>query len=105
MVLLATLSSLTCLIIFTIIYHFFTHSVSFDKITNWSQYNDSLRKRGMVSLYFPEGDLESLFINTQPYVEGESGRTTTYQVPYIQLIYTLYRLFDFGQRQITGYFE
>lgn len=75
------------------------------KITNWSQYNESLRKRGMISLYFPGGDLESLFINTQPYVEGESGRTTTYQVPYIQLIYTLYRLFGFGQRQITGYFE
>lgn len=34
------------------------------KITNWSQYNKSLRKRGMISLYFPAGDLESLFINT-----------------------------------------
>ncbi|KHO02690.1 hypothetical protein JS55_05555 [Rickettsia felis str. LSU] len=74
------------------------------KITNWSQYNDSLRKRGMVSLYFPEGDLESLFINAQPYVEGESGRATTYQVPYIQLIYTLYRLFGFGSASNTGYF-
>jgi hypothetical protein len=72
------------------------------KVTNWSQYNQSLRQRGMISLYFPEGDLETLFINAKPYVEGESGRTTTYQVPYIQLIYTLYRLFGFGQRQITG---
>lgn len=62
------------------------------KVTNWSQYNKSLRQRGMISLYFPEGDLESLFINVEPYVEGESGRATTYQVPYIQLIYTLYRL-------------
>ncbi|HJD61992.1 MAG TPA: transposase, partial [Rickettsia endosymbiont of Columbicola hoogstraali] len=44
-------------------------------------------------------------MNAKPYVEGESGRTTTYQTPYIQLIYTLYRLFGFGQRQITGYFE
>lgn len=50
------------------------------KITNWSQYNESLRKRGMISLYFPAGVLESLFINTKPYVEGESGRTTTYSL-------------------------
>ena len=40
------------------------------KVTNWSQYNQSLRKRGMISLYFPKGNLESLFINDQPYVKG-----------------------------------
>lgn len=75
------------------------------KVTNWSQYNRSLRQRGMISLYFPKGDLESLFINAQPYVEGDSGRTSTYLIPYIHLIYTLYRLFGFGRRQITGYCE
>ena len=75
------------------------------KVTNWSQYNQSLRKRGMISLYFPKGDLESLFINAQPYVNGDSGRRSTYLTPYVHLIYTLYRVFGFGQRQITGYFE
>lgn len=75
------------------------------KVTNWSQYNESLRKRGMISLYFPKGNLESLFINAQPYVKGDSGRTSKYLTPYIHLIYTLYRVFGFGQRQITGYFE
>lgn len=75
------------------------------KVTNWTEYNKSLRKRGMISLYFPEGDIEFLFINNEPYVKGDSGRVSTYLTPYVQLIYTLYRLFGWGQRQITGYFE
>jgi len=75
------------------------------KVTNWSAYNQSLRKRGMISLYFPNGDIKSLFINDEPYVKGDSGRLATYLAPYIQLIYTLYRLFGWGQRQITGYLE
>ena len=75
------------------------------KIVNWSSYNQSLRKRGMISLYFPEDDVKSLFINNTPYVQGDSGQSTTYQTPYIQLIYTFYRLFGWGMRQITGYLE
>jgi Transposase DDE domain len=59
----------------------------------------------MISLYFPKGDIISQFINDKPYVKGDSGRLATYLAPYIQLIYTLYRLFGWGQRQITGYFE
>jgi len=75
------------------------------KITNWSSYNQSLRKRGMISLYFPGGDIKSLFINDTPYVTGDSGQSTTYLTPYIQLLYTLYRLFGWGMRQITGFIE
>lgn len=75
------------------------------KITNWSSYNASLRKRGMISLYFPQGDIKSLFINDTPYIEGDSGQVATYLAPYIQLLYTLYRLFGWGIRQITGYIE
>lgn len=75
------------------------------KIQNWKEYNQSLRKRGMISLYFPDGDIKSHFINDRPYVKGESGRMATYLVPYIEFIYMLYRLFDWGQRQITGYLE
>ena len=81
------------------------HKKSKYKVTNWTEYNKSLRKRGMVSIYFPDGDIQSLFINNEPYVKGNSGRLSTYLAPYIQLIYTLYRLFGWGQRQITGYFE
>lgn len=75
------------------------------KVTNWTSYNQSLRKRGMISLYFPSGDIESLFINREPYTFGDSGRMSTYLAPYVQLIYTLYRLFGWGMRQITGYLE
>lgn len=75
------------------------------KITNWSSYNESLRKRGMLSLYFPKGDMKSLFINDTPYVQGDSGQSATYLAPYIQLLYTLYRLFGWGMRQITGFIE
>lgn len=75
------------------------------KVINWSEYNQSLRKRGMISLYFPKGDIKFQFINDKAYVKGESGRMATYLAPYIQLIYILYRLFRWGQRQITGYLE
>jgi len=75
------------------------------KITNWSEYNQSLRKRGMISLYFPKGDIKSLFINDTPYVQGDSGRVATYLAPYVQLLYTLYRLFGWGMRQITGFIQ
>lgn len=75
------------------------------KITNWSDYNKSLKKRGMVSLCFPAGDLKEQFINDSPYVAGVSGRQATYSKAYLELIYTFYRLFGWGLRQMTGYFE
>ena len=75
------------------------------KVENWSAYNQSLKKRGMLSLYFPPGDLESVLYNASSYVKGISGQLPRYQPAYIQLIYTFYRLFDWGMRQIEGYFE
>ncbi|MFL9913420.1 transposase [Paraburkholderia sp. RL17-337-BIB-A] len=36
---------------------------------------------------------------------GVSGREPTYTTAYIELIYTFYRLFGWGMRQITGYME
>ncbi len=75
------------------------------KVKNWSDYNKSLKKRGAMSLYFPKGDIRAIFINDEPYTKGFSGRHETYKAPYIQVIYIMYRLFGWGQRQITGYFE
>lgn len=75
------------------------------KVVNWAEYNKSLKKRGELSLYFPHGDLKSQFINESPYIEGISGQQETYKRPYIELIYTFYRLLGLGMRQITGYFE
>jgi hypothetical protein len=35
-------------------------------VTNCHEYNQSLKKRGKMSLYFPDGDLKSQFINGRP---------------------------------------
>ncbi|WP_440030427.1 hypothetical protein [Chromobacterium amazonense] len=44
------------------------------QVVNGSAYNQSLRKRRMVTLYFPKGDLAAQFYNPHSYVEGASGR-------------------------------
>jgi len=75
------------------------------KVTNWSEYNRSLKNRGKISLYFPKGDIESIFINERPYEEGLSGRHATYRQTYVEFIYMLYRIFGWGLRQISGYIE
>jgi hypothetical protein len=75
------------------------------RVTNCREYNESLKKRGKISLYFPEGDLKAQFITASPYVRGVSGRLPSYSRPYVELIYTFYRLFGWGMRQITGYVE
>ena len=74
-------------------------------MTNARAYNQSLRKRGMISLYVPDGDLKAQFINAKIRTAGVSGREPTYTSAYIELIYTFYRLFGWGMRQITGYME
>jgi hypothetical protein len=68
-------------------------------------YNQSLRKRGMISLYVPGGDLKAQFINAKVRTPGVSGREPTYTTAYIELIWTFYRLFGWGMRQTTGYME
>ena len=75
------------------------------RVTNARAYNQSLRKRGMISLYVPGGDLKAQFINAKVRTPGVSGREPTYTTAYIELIYTFYRLFGWGMRQITGYME
>jgi hypothetical protein len=75
------------------------------RVTNARAYNQSLRKRGMISLYVPDGDLKAQFINAKVRTPGVSGREPTYTTSYIELVYTFYRLFGWGMRQITGYME
>jgi hypothetical protein len=75
------------------------------RVTNAHAYNQSLKKRGMISLYVPHGDLKAQFINTITRTRGVSGREPTYTAGYIQLIYTFYRLFGWGMRQTTGYMQ
>ena len=75
------------------------------KVKNWTIYNKSLRSRGKLSLYYPKGDLRSQFINDDSYSKGTPGRTALYSSVYIEIIFIHYRLFGWGIRQITGYFE
>ncbi|MFL9965996.1 transposase [Paraburkholderia sediminicola] len=75
------------------------------RVTNAREYSQSLKKRGQLSPYCPDGDLKALFINAQPYVKGVSGREATYTDAYIELIYTFYWLFGWGTRPITGQME
>ena len=44
------------------------------RVANARAYNQSLKRRGQLSLYCTHGDLKTLFINAQPYVWGVSGR-------------------------------
>jgi hypothetical protein len=75
------------------------------RVANARAYNQSLKQRGMISLYVPGGDLKAQFINAKVRAPGVSGREPTYTTAYIELIFTFYRLFGWGMRQITGYME
>lgn len=75
------------------------------RVTNWTAYNQSLKNRGKLSLYFPVGDLKLQLINENPYVPGVSGQEAFYKSAYIELMYITHRLFGWGMRQICGYFE
>ncbi|MGF6383806.1 IS5 family transposase [Paraburkholderia sp. JPY303] len=72
-------------------------------VTNAHEYNESLKRRGQLSLYCPVGDLKALFINDTPYQKGVSGQSRTYSDAYLELIFIFYRLFGWGMRQITGH--
>jgi hypothetical protein len=74
-------------------------------VINWPHYNQSLKKRGALSLYFPNGDLRAQFINDTPYIKEVSGQLPTFSPAYIEVMYTFYRVLNFGIRQLTGYFE
>ncbi|MGF6979906.1 hypothetical protein QFZ94_008423 [Paraburkholderia sp. JPY465] len=72
-------------------------------VTNAHEYNESLKRRGQLSLYCPDGDLKALFINDTPYQKGVSGQSRTYSDAYLEPIFIFYRLFGWGMRQITGH--
>jgi Transposase DDE domain len=70
---------------------------------DWSAYNKSLRSRGMISLYFPKGDLRKTLVNLNPYVEGVSGQQPTYNTAYVSILFILYRMQNKGLRQFAGF--
>ncbi|MFM0068838.1 hypothetical protein [Paraburkholderia aspalathi] len=74
------------------------------RVTNARAYNQSLRKRGMISLYNLGGDLKAQFINAKIRTPGVSGRGPTYTTAYIDLIFTFYRVWlgDAADHRLYG---
>ena len=69
------------------------------KTKNWSSYNDSLKRRGSLSIWF---DLEMVWT---PPPSGKRGRQQQFSDAAIQTCLTLKVLFSMPLRQITGFVQ
>ena len=69
------------------------------KTTNWSSYNDSLKRRGSLSIWF---DPEMVWVPTP---SGKRGRQQRYSDAAIQACLTLKVLFGLPLRQTTGFVQ
>ena len=69
------------------------------KTTNWSSYNDSLKRRGSLSIWF---DPEMVWV---PPPSGKRGRQQNYSDAAIQACLTLKVLFGLPLRQATGFVQ
>ena len=69
------------------------------KTTNWSSYNDSLKRRGSLSIWF---DPEMVWV---PPPSGKRGRQQSYSDAAIQACLTLKVLFGLPLRQATGFVQ
>ena len=69
------------------------------KTTNWSAYNDSLKRRGSLSIWF---DPEMVWV---PPPSGRRGRQQSFSDAAIQACLTLKVLFGMPLRQTTGFVQ
>ena len=69
------------------------------KTTNWSSYNDSLKRRGSLSIWF---DPEMVWV---PPPSGRRGRQQNFSDAAIQACLTLKVLFGLPLRQTTGFMQ
>jgi len=69
------------------------------KTTNWSSYNDSLKRRGSLSIWF---DPEMIWV---PPPSGRRGRQQNFSDAAIQACLTLKVLFGLSLRQTTGFVQ
>ena len=69
------------------------------KTTNWSSYNDSLKRRGSLSIWF---DPEMVWV---PPPSGKRGRQQNYSDAAIQACLALKVLFGLPLRQATGFVQ
>jgi len=70
------------------------------KVTNWRQYNESLVRRGDITIWFSEDALESW---EHPNEGTKVGRPFVYSDPAIECLLTIRELFQLPYRQTEGF--
>lgn len=74
------------------------------KITNWSEYNKSLKNRGNLSIFISESLVKNgSFVMLQK--TGKTGRPQKYSDALIEFMLTVRELFHLPLRQTTGFIE
>lgn len=74
------------------------------KITNWSEYNKSLKNRGKLSIFISEDVIRNGQL-VMPNKTGRPGRPMEYTDELIELILTIRTLLRMPLRQVAGYIE
>ena len=71
------------------------------KVVNWREYNEALKQRGSLTVWFSDDFEESWLANKD--VKPRRGRPFLYSEVCIQLILTLRHLFKLALRQVIGF--
>lgn len=74
------------------------------KITNWPEYNNSLKKRGSLTLWVDEG-LEKVWYAAIVSENAKRGRPLLYSDACINLMATLRHIFRLALRQLEGFLK
>ncbi len=78
--------------------------ISNKKIKNWSEYNQSLKKRGNLSIFISESLIKDGRLVLPPKT-GKPGRPMEYTDELIEFTLTIRELFQMPLRQATGFLE
>jgi len=71
------------------------------KVTNWSDYNKSLKDRGDITFWFSE-DVEDNWVEPDPVIKRR-GRQVKYSKVALETIYTFRQIFNLCLRQAEGF--
>ena len=74
------------------------------KIKNWSEYNNSLKKRGNLSIFISESIIKNGKI-VLPNRTGKAGRPKEYSDDFIEFVLSIRELFRLPFRQTAGFIE
>lgn len=71
------------------------------RITNWAEYNASLKKRGSLTVWIEDGFEKTWY--EEPKTQNKRGRPLVYSDKCIKLMLTIRYLFKLALRQVEGY--